>query len=59
MLKGRLRADLEIYMECVAKLNLSIGADFQKTHEHAENARLAYEGARDLFNKHVPSHGCE
>ena len=59
ILKGRLRADLKIYMECVAKLNVSLGADFQKTHERAEHARLAYEGARDLLNKHIASHSCE
>jgi hypothetical protein len=59
MLKGRLRADLKIYTECVARLNVNLGADFEKTRERAESARLAFEGARDLLSKHVASHGCE
>jgi len=58
-LRGRLRADLKVYLDAVTELERSnIENGFDKAHKLANRARLAYEVARKRLNQHVTSHGC-
>ena len=59
MLKERMRADLRVYRDAVDALEENNGEGFQKAHELAEIARIAFEAARDRFNAHVATHKCE
>lgn len=69
ILKARVRAELRVYADAIAVLqNHSIAAlaalddpreSFQKAHELAEHARLAYLASRRKLNEHIASHGCD
>jgi hypothetical protein len=54
-----MRADLRVYRDAVNALEESTREGFEKAHKLAETARIAYESARDRFNRHVSSHRCE
>ena len=68
MLKARVRAELRVYADAIAVLQTySIAAlaalddareGFQKAHELAEHARLAYLQSRKKLDEHLASHGC-
>jgi len=69
MLKARVRAELRVYADAIAFLQShSIAAlaalddpreGFQKAHELAEHARLAYLESRKKLDDHIASHGCD
>lgn len=58
MLKDRLRADMKVYADAVGTLERSVGKSFEKAHQKAEHARLAFQAAREKLQKHMASHGC-
>ena len=58
MLKARMRADLKVYTDAVRDLQSSLGQDFKKVHQRAEQARLAFEAASEALLSHIASHGC-
>ena len=57
-MKARMRADLKVYADAMYLLERSTGKDFEKAHQKAEHARLAFIAARDKLNAHIASHGC-
>ncbi|HEV8414710.1 MAG TPA: hypothetical protein VGQ49_14035 [Bryobacteraceae bacterium] len=69
MLKARVRAELKVYGDAIAMLQKhSIDAlsalqdtsgSFEKAHELAEHAKLAYQVSRQALDDHIASHGCE
>jgi hypothetical protein len=61
ILKDRMRADLRVYIDAVAVLEAAAvgGRDFNRAARDAATAQFAFETARDRFNEHVSSHGCE
>jgi hypothetical protein len=58
ILKARLRADLKVYADAVATLESNVGKQFEKIHQKAEHAKLAYKAARERLHEHLASHGC-
>jgi hypothetical protein len=55
-----MRADLRVYIDAVAILEAAAtdGHGFNRAAQDASIAQFAFECARDRFNQHVSSHGC-
>jgi hypothetical protein len=62
ILKDRMRADLRVYRDAVNLLDAEAltgsGTGFEKAVKNARIAQAAFEAARDRYNQHVSSHGC-
>jgi hypothetical protein len=60
ILEARLRADLKVYGDTVARLLLETSGDaFNKAYERAELARRAFRAAQKRLSAHLAKHRCE
>lgn len=59
VLRGRLRADIKVYVDVTRRLESCKSEDFEQTYRAAESARLAFLRAREALKVHVALHGCE
>jgi hypothetical protein len=56
ILKARVRADLEVYLDTVMGEDARVTKDIGSAHRRVERARLAYTTAREKLVRHVGAH---
>ena len=59
ILKTRLRADRQVYIDALTNLQERSGQDLVKADKRADRARLAYEVAKKKHGHHIAIHGCD
>jgi len=59
ILKTRLRADRQVYIDTLTRLQECSGRDLVEADKRADRARLAYEVAKRKYFDHLAIHGCE
>ena len=58
MLEARYRADLKVYRAAIRQLDVCHPSEFKQVYENTERARLAFERAHFLLERHIAEHGC-
>lgn len=57
-LNAQVRSELRVYLDRITDLQQSIGKTFKAAHLEVEDARKAYQSAREKLNEHTVTHGC-